>query len=86
MRNKAQDWRRLVRSWHSLLAWALKIEPRDPEGAEILRLWAGEKARLLCEVSPGSIEAARKALADKKISRNRKRLRARGGGHKSEFL
>lgn len=85
MTASGQDWRRLVRSWHGLQAWALKIERRDPEGAVILRYWASEKARLLYEVTPGPLEVARRALLGEKKSRNTKRLRARGGRFNSQF-
>lgn len=57
-----QDWRGIVRSCNSLLARALKMEERDPETAEILRYFAEVKALTICEVVPGTLAEARRAL------------------------
>lgn len=77
----------LVREWHALMAAAEKLKGRDPEAAEILRTWAQEKARALCEARPGTLDAALSALLSagvemrdvKKFSKNKTRLRGRNG-------
>lgn len=58
----AKAWAAAIRDIKDLLAWALKLDERDPEGAEILRLWAGKKAAGMCQVPERSQSAAAAAL------------------------
>lgn len=89
-----QDWRRTVRDVKSLLARALNVEERDPVCAEIFRYFAEQKALLLCEVVPGPLAVARRALVlrarrhhgHQKNIWNIKRRRGRGGRGNSENL
>ena len=71
-------WAALIRDIQELLSGALKLDQRDPEGAEILRLWADEKATGLCEVPSQSPSVAAAALRAQAQKFPQKKIRGRG--------
>jgi hypothetical protein len=83
MNTEHRGWLHLVREIQALLAVASKVEARDPEGATIMRFWAAEKALLICDPAPGTLDVALRALISSRygpqftpgiFSKNRTRL------------